>query len=398
MAIERIPMERLSQLAKRNKEFRWPTRATRNRLEPVCSPRFDPAFKITSTDNIFTLGSCFANSIAVELRALGLKVFPEDIKKDIPSEFRTNNLDFHYTPKNILQSLKWALEPDKINARQNCYIKMNDGLFFDPTLGHKVPGKKQALDQINKSYTESYRSILKCNVIIITLGLIECIFDKDTGIYLENWPGDVSSDEELSKYEIQILDHEEVSSTLSEIYKLLSEFIPDDFNLILTVSPVPLASTFRNCDVLVANSYSKSVLRTAAEGFSKNHKNVDYLPVYESVSYSDRMASWDTDLRHPSQFIVQLNMLRMLRAYLIGAEDNNLLTDRLKAIEEQVIDHEKEFQASWPEQLRAFRADFSGAEKNLTEYVNKSEKLIEIQNQEINRLNQLIELMKQKAF
>ena len=127
MAIERIPMERLSQLAKRNKEFRWPTRATRNRLEPVCSPRFDPAFKITSTDNIFTLGSCFANSIAVELRTLGLKVFPEDIKKDIPPEFRTNNLDFHYTPKNILQSLKWALEPDKINTRQNCYIKMNDG-------------------------------------------------------------------------------------------------------------------------------------------------------------------------------------------------------------------------------------------------------------------------------
>ena len=85
MAIERIPMERLSQLAKRNKEFRWPTRATRNRLEPICSPRFDPAFKITSTDNIFTLGSCFANSIAVELRTLGLKVFPEDIKKDIRS-------------------------------------------------------------------------------------------------------------------------------------------------------------------------------------------------------------------------------------------------------------------------------------------------------------------------
>ena len=228
MAIERIPMERLSQLAKRNKEFRWPTRATRNRLEPICSPRFDPAFKITSTDNIFTLGSCFANSIAVELRTLGLKVFPEDIKKDIPPEFRTNNLDFHYTPKNILQSLKWALEPDKINTRQNCYIKMNDGLFFDPTLGHKVPGKKQTLDQINKSYTKSYRSILKCNVVIITLGLIECIFDKDTGIYLENWPGDVSNDEELAKYEIQILDHEEVSSTLSEIYKLLSEFLPNN--------------------------------------------------------------------------------------------------------------------------------------------------------------------------
>ena len=29
------------------------------------------------------MGSCFANSIAVELRTLGLKVFPEDIKKDI---------------------------------------------------------------------------------------------------------------------------------------------------------------------------------------------------------------------------------------------------------------------------------------------------------------------------
>lgn len=64
------------------------------------------------------------------------------------------------------------------------------------------------------------------------------------------------------------------------------------------VSPVPLANTFRGCDIIAANTYSKSSLRAASEEFACSNENVDYLPVYESVMHSDRLAAWDLDLRH----------------------------------------------------------------------------------------------------
>jgi hypothetical protein len=50
---------------------------------------------------------------------------------------------------------------------------------------------------------------------------------------------------------------------------------------------VPLLATFRSdeCNVVVANSHSKSVLRVAAETFASRHDNVTYFPAYEAVLY-----------------------------------------------------------------------------------------------------------------
>lgn len=54
-------------------------------------------------------------------------------------------------------------------------------------------------------------------------------------------------------------------------------------DILLTVSPVPIEATFTTHNAVIANSYSKSVLRVAAEILTKSFDNVDYFPSYEIV-------------------------------------------------------------------------------------------------------------------
>ena len=52
--------------------------------------------------------------------------------------------------------------------------------------------------------------------------------------------------------------------------------------VIVTVSPVPIRATFTTTDCVVANEFSKAVLRVCAERLVAN-PNVDYFPSYEIV-------------------------------------------------------------------------------------------------------------------
>jgi hypothetical protein len=53
---------------------------------------------------------------------------------------------------------------------------------------------------------------------------------------------------------------------------------------LFTVSPVPLMATATAQQVVVASSYSKSVLRAVAGQLAEQHHDVDYFPSYEIIS------------------------------------------------------------------------------------------------------------------
>ena len=52
----------------------------------------------------------------------------------------------------------------------------------------------------------------------------------------------------------------------------------------LTVSPVPLTATASAEHVMVATSYSKSLLRTVAGEIASEDERIDYFPSYELVA------------------------------------------------------------------------------------------------------------------
>ena len=69
-------------------------------------------------------------------------------------------------------------------------------------------------------------------------------------------------------------------------------------------------------DVVVANTYGKSLLRTVAQEWAAAHRNVDYFPSYEIVQNSDRAEAWETDLRHVTGAAVQHIMDLFVRKYI----------------------------------------------------------------------------------
>ncbi len=86
--------------------------------------------------------------------------------------------------------------------------------------------------------------------------------------------------------------------------------------MIVTVSPVPLTATYRDADVMTANCYSKSVLRTAAEEITQTFEAVHYFLRFESTALSDRSVACRDNEIHVSQDIVDLNIGRMVQAYI----------------------------------------------------------------------------------
>jgi hypothetical protein len=93
-----------------------------------------------------------------------------------------------------------------------------------------------------------------------------------------------------------------------------------DVRFLTTVSPVPLRRTFRDNDVLLANTYSKSVQRAAVEAFVGLHPDVDYFPSYEFVMLADPKTTWTReDYRHLAQPVVERIMSRVMAKYAEGA-------------------------------------------------------------------------------
>jgi hypothetical protein len=75
-------------------------------------------------------------------------------------------------------------------------------------------------------------------------------------------------------------------------------------------------NTFSTMDIVVANTWAKSLLRAVAQEWANAHANVDYFPSYEIVQNSDRAAAWERDLRHVKGAGAQHIMALFLQKYI----------------------------------------------------------------------------------
>jgi hypothetical protein len=113
--------------------------------------------------------------------------------------------------------------------------------------------------------------------------------------------------------------------------------------LILTVSPVPLAATYSEEHVLVATTYSKSVLRVAAETTARAHEGVQYFPSYEIITGAyARGKYFAQDLRSVTDegvsHVMQVFMNRMIAdaPQAAGTPDASALLSELDDLAEAV--------------------------------------------------------------
>ena len=270
--------------------------------QPLFRPLVRPQFKIQRDDQLFAIGSCFARGIEralVARKMVVLSAAPEfDSFQTINSDVTGLGFTNKYNTYSICNELKWALDP---SARfpEESVVDLANGLCYDP---HPTP----TLPLADRAETFRRRSILTrvnsriaaCRVVIITLGLVEVWRDLEANIVINTTPAREAIDRYPGRYEFRVSSFAENFANLEEIHSLLLRFGHPETQIVVTVSPVPLMWTFTQQDIVLANTYSKSLLRTAAQEWAAAHENVHYFPSYEMVLNSARDSAWVEDLRH----------------------------------------------------------------------------------------------------
>jgi hypothetical protein len=287
---------------------------------PLFTPAVPSGFKLGREDKLFAIGSCFARGIERALVGHKMDVLsaaPEftsfqAINKDVTGLGFTNK----YNTFSILNELRWALDPTA-HFPQESILDIGNGLFYDPHTNPTLPLADLEETLRRRSIIEMVTGrITQCRVVIITLGLVEAWRDKIANTFVNTTPIPDALRTHGDRYEFHISNFVQNLANLEEIHSLLSRFGHPDFHVVVTVSPVPLMATFSTQDVVIANTYSKSMLCTLAREWAAAHTNVHYFPSYEIVLNSERGVTWEEDLRHVRGRVVQHIMSIFLEHYL----------------------------------------------------------------------------------
>jgi len=298
--------------------------ASQRLRQPLFTPAIRPGFQLQREDKLFAIGSCFARGIESALIEQKMEVLSRTTEFDsFPAANNEMRLGFtnKYNTFSIYNELHWALDPAAEFPRHSL-VEVGNGLFYDP---HTNPALQlSSLEETIRRHQlieTVTRRIAQCRVVIITLGLAEVWRDKIADIFLNHTPIPEALRSHPDRYEFHVTNFAQNLSNLERIHTLLSQFGHPDVQVVVTVSPVPLMATFSGEDVVIANTYSKSVLRTVAQEWATAHKNVHYFPSYEIVQNSDRLVTWEEDLRHVKGEVASHIMRLFLRHYLAGSPD-----------------------------------------------------------------------------
>jgi hypothetical protein len=123
----------------------------------------------------------------------------------------------------------------------------------------------------------------QADVLVFTLGLTEGWVSQDDGAAFPLAPGvagDAARPELIQPHHFTV---QEIVDDLNAVLKLARILTPG-LRVLLTVSPVALVATISDRHVLTATTYSKSVLRVAAETVARQNEGVDYFPSYEIIT------------------------------------------------------------------------------------------------------------------
>ena len=166
--------------------------------------------------------------------------------------------------------------------------------------------RKQHLAAVRRMFEE-------LEVFIFTLGLTECWRSREDGAVFPLCPGVEGGTFDPARHEFYNQTVSDVVDDLSAFSEALSTINPR-VKVVLTVSPVPLIATAEpDAHVLSATTYSKSVLRVAAETVRQRFENVEYFPSYEIITGAfNRGAYYAADLRN----VVQEGVSHVMRLFM----------------------------------------------------------------------------------
>lgn len=250
-----------------------------------------PKFPIKRRQNIATFGSCFAQHFGRALKSNGYnwmdtEPLPAPIDDDTAKAFnygvftaRTGNI---YTVSLLNQWVRWALGEESPQAE----IWEKDGRFYDPFRPAIEPdgfaSHAEMLASRDLTIEAFRRAISDCNVFVFTLGLTESWWNEPGGYEYPMCPGTVAGTFDPALHNFRNQDYKTIENALHDTVRRIKS-VNRKVRILLTVSPVPLTATLSGDHVLVATTYSKSVLRAVAGAYAQR-PFVDYFPSYEVIT------------------------------------------------------------------------------------------------------------------
>jgi hypothetical protein len=263
-----------------------------------------PKFTLPERPRIFASGSCFAREIELALHTQGHEVLSWN-----PDLGISNELFHRYTTHAIAADFQFALRG---GYPESLAIELAPDQWCDFT-GHGIARSREELLNWRYGVIDVHKQVVDADVVFVTLGLVEAWFDTVTRTYTNIPPwGQFFG----SRYQCRITDYPENLAALERFLAFLRERVRPDLKVILTVSPVPLGETFSGQDIVMANAYSKSVLRAVAQDVAHKDPNTDYFPSYEMVTLADPDSAWLPDFRHVRREFVAHIISQFQQAYM----------------------------------------------------------------------------------
>lgn len=261
--------------------------------------------KLRADSKVFAMGSCFAREIERALVVKGANVVSVDSSME-RDEFRdpagkVRDGFFHrFTPRAIAQEFEACFDQLPGWSPRSLVFPAGDERFLDlnywQVAGADDSGR--AVDIRRDIARTLVRRAAEADVVIITLGLIEAWLHKPTGFFA-NFTTAPFLARHRNDFELHLIGVEETIECLAAIDRILREHhATGNYQLVVTVSPVPLSATFTDKDIIVANMDSKATLRAAAAAFVEQNDHAHYFPSYEIVLYSNTKRAWRPDRMH----------------------------------------------------------------------------------------------------
>jgi hypothetical protein len=332
----------------------WPQAMTRPAPGHI-NPAQGSTLRIGRGEPVVTLGSCFAQHLAREIHQAGFNYLVGEaapVSLDAQTaqakqyglfSARYGNI---YTARQARQLLERAFKG--FEPQESVWSKR--GRYVDPFRPSVEPEGFASIDELladRARHLDAVRAVFsRAKWVIFTLGLTEAWRSQQDGAVFSQAPGVAGCGAyDAAHHEFVNFTANDVAADIAAFRDLLHEINPDA-QLVLTVSPVPLAATYESRHVWTSTTYSKAALRVAAEEAVRRFDNVSYFPSYEIItSPAAGSRYYDDDLRS----VTRAGVKHVMRVFFdncvddtgsVAAVDQALLREALASDMEILCDEE----------------------------------------------------------
>jgi hypothetical protein len=236
---------------------------------------------IDDRTRVIGVGSCFASYFLLWLAENGF------------------NRSLEHSPHNALIRYGSSFENAAVIAQQ--FRWAFEGL--DASHVTWIDKEKQLFEANEERRLLVRRTLEQTDVLVLTLGLSELWYDKQSGEPL--WRALTRRHYDPERHVFRVETMADTKRSLETIEAIRKRHLPG-LKIVFTVSPVRLRATFRPVSAISANSVSKAILRGALDEFLREsgglNRDLFYFPSYEIVHDFFRDA-FEADNRHVRPYV-----------------------------------------------------------------------------------------------